>query len=460
MKNKKPWSAWRKFLLCWTLFLLLAGAVGCYCFYRYASVYERTQPSLAMDELMTQDKDEWKQKLHDSVASDDFEFEDRSALFDDYFESYARDEDLQYRSDLGESNDEQSVFVVYAGRKPLCRVYLRPKAGTKHYRRSEWELDRLDANEFLRGLRPVTLEIDAPADAQISLNGIVVGPDYLCPDPVNGPYTSELELRFDSPAPYVRYRVKELFGELSVEDGAQRAFIQADTGNEQLVRFILDQRGEHSFHVEAPDAAIVTVNGAVLGAEDADPVSYSLFRGLEDYADGKDWQIVCYHAEGLYAEPEISAELPDGTPLTPFPGSNGTLYYLFPEDKKLPDGVREAAEGYFKAYIDYSTAGSGRGHYQLLAHILPDSELYRYVKDSKEAMGFSSSTEIDFQALNFENFHMLNNNCFFCTVSFQADLTTNTWHEDLNYDLQTGYQLVFVKKDDVWLCAAQSTLGA
>lgn len=458
--TKKKRSAWGKFLIGWTLLLLTVGLVGCFYLYSYASVYERTQPSLAMDELMAQSKDEWKQKLHDSLSAEETGFEDRRAQFDDYFEAYARNESLQYRSDLGESNSEQSVFVVYAGRKPLCRVYLRPRAGTRSFNRSEWELDRMDANEFLRGLRPVTLEIDAPADAQISLNGRLVGADCLSEEAGNAPYLTALEQRFTTPAPYVRYRVEELYGELSVEDSEARTFIQAETGDEQLVRFVLDQRGENAFRVEAPDTATVTVNGAALGPDDADPASHSLFRDLADYVGDAGWQTVAYHADGLYAEPEIRAALSDGTELTPFAGSNGTLYFLYPEDEDSPEGVREAAEEYFKAYMDYSSAGLGRGLNNLLAHILPGSELFQYVKESKEAMYFSSNTEIDFQALSFANFHMLNENCFFCTVSFQADLTASTWQDDVNYDLYTGYQLVFVKKADKWLCAAQSNLGA
>lgn len=457
--TKKPWSAWRKFLLGWTLFLLGASAGFCFYFYRYASVYERTQPSLVMDELMEMSRDEWKAALTSSVPVDERGFEDLGALFDDYFESYARSGALQYRSDLAASGPEQSVFVVYAGRMPLARVYLRPADGTKTLGRSEWELDRMDAGEFLRGLHPVSLEIDAPADAQLFLNGKMLGAEDLRPERVQPPYLSALEQRFDAPGAFVRYRIDALYGELSVVDGEGRGFLSEETGDAQLVRFVLDQRGTQGFCVEAPDAAVVTVNGAALAPSEAE-TSYSLFHGLDDYAGDGAWQMLRYRAEGLYAQPELSAVMPDGTALVPVAGSDGTLYFLFDEDDALPDGVREAAEDYFAAYMAYSASGHYREQHELLVRILPGSELRRYVEQSTEAMHFASATDVDYQALQFEHFHALGERCVFCTVSFRADLTANTWYDTLNYDVQSGYQLVFVRKDGQWLCAAQFGLGA
>ena len=74
-------------------------------------------------------------------------------------------------------------------------------------------------------------------------------------------------------------------------------------------------------------------------------------------------------------------------------------------------------------------------------------------------MFWASKTEIDYRELSFDHFHALSEDCVFCTVSFSADVTAGTWYGKLNYDIRSGYQLVLVRVDGVWLAAAQANLG-
>ena len=96
---------------------------------------------------------------------------------------------------------------------------------------------------------------------------------------------------------------------------------------------------------------------------------------------------------------------------------------------------------------------------ELLARILPETELYRYVQASTDGMYWASRTEIDYDELSFGHFHALSEDCVFCTVSFSADMTANTWYSELSYDMRSGYQLLLVRTDGVWLAAAQANLG-
>ena len=460
MEEKKRRLSWPRFLLLWSLGLLILGLIGCAVFYRYAAAYERTRPEPVMDALMERGMDEWKADLRASLPEDERGFEDMDALFELFFESNVRSAALRYRPDLSRTDSRQAVFVVNAGRVPIADVTLRPKEGAKRsFGRCEWELERVDCLDFRTVLDAVTLEIDAPRDATLTLNGTPVSESYLSGETVEPPYLTALEARFDKPGTYVRYRIDGLYGELTVADAEGRAFRREDTGDASTLRFVLDEPGSYTLSVEAPEGAVIRVSGVTLGPEDASG-SYDLTQGIRHVPAGVSYRTLSYVEQGLYTEPEVSAVGPDGEPLSAVVGGNGTYYFFYPNDEDVPEEVRTAAEDYFRAFLDYSAAGGSRLAYRaLMEKILPGTELYRYVQASTAAMYWASKTEIDFQELSFDHFHALSENCVFCTVSFKADLTASLWNDELNYDIRSGYQLLIYREKKVWLTAAQAIFG-
>ena len=461
MRKRQKQRSWPAFLLGWAACLLLLGLIGCGIFYRYAAIYERTEPSLVMDELMEQSKDRWKELLRASVPEDKRGFEDLSVLFEPYFEAVVRPAELRYRSDLARTDKTCTAFLVSAGRNAVCEVLLRPIQGTNAgFGRCEWELDRVECADFRPYLDSVTLEIDAPADAALTLNGTGITEEYIVETVILPPYLTELERRFDRPGTYVRYRIEGLCGEVTVADAEGRALLQQVTEAPQLLRFVLDAAGEYSFHVEAPADSVVSVNGAQLTAEDAFS-RYDMTRGLERYTGGREYQICGYQAMGLYTEPEIRATGPDGEEMSAVVGSNGTIYFLYSTAGEVPAEARKAAEDYFNAYMTYSASSGSRATAlnDLLGRILRGTELYRYVNDSTDAMYWASRTEISFQELSFDHFRALSEDCVVCAVLFESDMTASTWYNELNYDMRSGYQLLLVRDEGQWLVAAQTNLG-
>ena len=179
MEEKKRRGGWPRFLLIWTVCLLVVGLIGCAVFYRYAAVYERTRPALVMDALMERGMDEWKADLRETLPADERGFENMDALFELFFEANVRPAALRYRPDFSQPDSERAVFVVNAGRSPIAEVTLRPKeGGERSFGRCEWELDRVQCLDFRSALVPVTLEIDAPRDASLTLNGSPIGEAY------------------------------------------------------------------------------------------------------------------------------------------------------------------------------------------------------------------------------------------------------------------------------------------
>ena len=460
MEEKKRRGGWPRFLLIWTVCLLVVGLIGCAVFYRYAAVYERTRPALVMDALMERGMDEWKADLRETLPADERGFEDMNALFELFFESNVRPASLRYRPDLAKTDAEHAVFVVSAGRSPIAEVTLRPKeGGERSFGRCAWELERVQCLDFRSSLVPVTLEIDAPRDASLTLNGSPIGEAYLSGETGEPPYLTPLEARFEGPGAYGRYRIEDLYGELTVADEDGRAFRRTETGDEAKIRFVLDEHGAYTLSVEAPADATLSVNGAVLSAEEATG-SFDLTRDVWLLPEGVSYRTLSYRAQGLYVEPELQAFGADGKELSAFVGGNGTVYFFYPDERSVPGDARQAAEDYFRAFLGYSASGGSRiAFMDLLSRILPDTELSRYVQESTDAMYWASETEIDYRELSFDHFHALSEDCVFCTVSFSADLTASTWHDELNYDICSGYQLVLVRYDGGWRAAAQANFG-
>ncbi|MGX8692964.1 MAG: hypothetical protein ACSW8E_04310 [Clostridia bacterium] len=460
MEEKKRRGGWPRFLLIWTLGLLILGLIGCALFYRYAAVYERTRPEPVMDALMARSMDEWKADLRASLPEDKNGFEDMGALFEQYFETSVRQAALRSRPDLSRSDREHAVFIVSAGRSPIAEVTLRPKEGAKRsFGRCEWELERINCLDFRQALAAVTLEIDAPRDASLTLNGVPIGEDCLSGEAGDPPYLTELEARFEGPGAYVRYRIEGLCGELAVADAEGRAFRQVETGDAARLRFVLDEPGPYTLAVEAPEEATVRVNGTTLGPEEASG-GYDLTRGVWILPEDVNYRTLSYRAQGLYVEPEVSAVGADGEALSAVVGGNGTVYFFYPDDPSVPEEARTAAEDYFRAFLAYSASSGSRAAYQLLlGRILPGTDLYGYVQASTDAMYWASETAIDTRELSFDYFHALSPDCVFCTVSFSADLTASTWHDKLNYDIRSGYQLVLIRANEGWLAVAQANLG-
>ena len=98
-------------------------------------------------------------------------------------------------------------------------------------------------------------------------------------------------------------------------------------------------------------------------------------------------------------------------------------------------------------------------YYALLSHILPGTELYRYVANSRDAMIWASATKTEYKDLRYENIHQISEDCFVCTISYDAEMSASSWYKKYNYELKNAYEVIFVRKDGVWLAAAMNVLG-
>ena len=435
-KRKKKSRAWGIFLAFWTFLLLTLGCLACIALYKYADVYEETRPEKTMDALMEEmSEDDWREALA-ATAGDVSEFEDARTLFDGYFDSAVAGRALSYRRDLSRSDESQTVFVLYAGSTRLGEVRLVPLRESIRFGfgRTQWQLGSITAEPLTDKLQGLTVQVDAPDGVMPIVNGIELGTEKIIDPAVELTEVGALEQRFTTARlRMVRFEVGPLYGEIKVSTAEGDEIAPIGEPENGVLRYVIKPEATYSFRVEAPEGVAVTVSGAVLGEDEATQRESSIFRKLGDYLPGGGYDTLLYKVDGLYTEPEISAAY-NGTELTPVVGGDGRLIFFYPSDSDISIAMHEAAEGFFNAYMVYtSDKYNGAALKNLTDRILPDTELYSYFTHSYDAMIWASATEMDQKELRFENFHRVSETCFTCTILYKADFTATQWHGKDSY---------------------------
>ncbi len=459
VKKKKRKDRWGSFLAAWTLMLLTLGFLACVALYKYAGVYEETRPENTMDALMAEmSEDDWREALA-ATAGGVSEFEDARVIFDGYFDNMVQGKELSYRRDLSRSDDEQTVFVIYAGRTRLGEVRLVPLREDIRFGfgRTQWQLDSITSSQIADSLQALTVQIDAPDGVAPIVNGVTLGTEYIADPAVELTEFGALEQRFTTARPrMVRYEVGPLYGEITVSSAESGDISPIGEPEGGVLRYVIPPEAKYSFRIEAPEGVEVNVSGAVLGEDEVTQRESSIFRKLDGYLPEGGYETLIYACDGLYTEPVISASY-KGEELTPLVGEDGRLIFFYPSDSDISIAMHQAAEGFFDAYMYYTSYKyNGAALKNLTDRILPGTELDSYFRNSYDAMIWASATEMDQKELRFDNFHRVSENCFTCTIHYKADFTATQWHGKDSYEREDGYKMVFIRQDGEWLAATMS----
>ena len=250
-----------------------------------------------------------------------------------------------------------------------------------------------------------------------------------------------------------------LYGAVTVTDRNGRALspLREEPGT---VRYVLAPETLYELTVRAPEGAAVLVNGAALDAREAAVEADPILDGLDAYTGGEAPKLLAWHYEGLYAEPVVTATDASGQAMRALIGERGDWRFFPESDAELQAEVEPRVRDFFDWYFEY--AGSAYNVYRynaLLNAILPESELYAYVRDSAEGMVWASATEIQYDELVFDHFRRVGENCFTCTVKCKASLSSTSWYESHTYEMESSYELAFVHQGWNWYAAAMSVLA-
>ena len=457
-KEQKRRSRWRRFLLIYAAVFLLLGAAGCFVLWRYAGAWELSRPERAMDALMEEtDPAMWKIFARDGAELDTGGPEDGEALFDAFFERAVSGAGLSYRKTPGVWTEDAPVYTVRGGGADLCTVRLEP-AGRAGFGRTVWQAGAIRSCFRLADLQSVPVFIEAPQGETVFVNGEALPETYLTGETAVPPGLTALESRVDAPPAYARWRVEAMYGEVSVTDRDGRV-LSPEILEDGSLRYVLPPERLYALSVTAPEGARVFFGGAELDAAGAEVFDDPLLAGLEEWAGTPLPRLVRWKLEGLYALHGLRAVGADGAELDAVKLGDGAVRFFPAGDEALQAELEGRVHDFFDWYFAY--AGSAYNVYTynaLLNAILPESELYAYVRDSAEGMVWASATEIDYDELRIDHFRPLGENAFTCTLYCRASLTSTSWYETHSYELESSYELAFVLRGWTWYAAAMSVL--
>ena len=457
-RRRKSRGVWGLFLVFWALLLILFGFLACAYAYRYAAAYEQTRPEKTMDELMAvMSEDDWYAALAPTVEAQT-DFEDSAALYQSFFDASVRGRELSYRRDLSYSSLDQTVFTLYSGSTRVGEVRLVPKPGEtpQYLGLHEWTLDSITATPLAKSLQAVTVQIDAPEGASVFLNGVQLGAEQISDGAVPMSELSALEQRFSALPTLVRYTVGPLFGQIVVTDGEGQELAPLGAIENGVARYQLRPAETYSFRVEAPAGVVVSVCGAELGEEDVTARESTMFRHLDAYLPAGGYETLHYDCEGLYSQPVITASF-QGVELTPVISEDGRFIYFYPTDAAATGDMKDAAEGFFSAYMGYSSYKyKGEALKKLRDRILPGTELDSYFANSYDAMIWASATDVNYEELSFDNYHYVDDNCFTCTILYKVNYTATQWYGEVSDVMRDGFKMVFIRENGSWLAATLS----
>ena len=494
-KTKKR-IAWWKVLLIWVGVMMAAGAALCVVLYKFLDVYEQTRPEAVMEELLADNSTEELITLaKDNVTFTLTRYESPEELYAEYVEGVDTTKALTYRldtsattgtgkegnatasADTGKENtgadganptsinltagkNDLQKYIVRSGAYNICNVTLEQYGEPVGFGRKKWKIASVEAADVTKVLQGVNVAVDViPGEEGIfALNNLAVGEDYISSEEVaiDDESDSAVERSMANPPVFNRITVGPLYTDVCVTDADGNVIACKKEENGTL--YFRASEPQYKCVVEAPDDIEVCVNGVPLTNDYAAVVNDKLFEGLEEYVGDAGYRTVRYDVEPLYLEPEVTAGTGSGVSVVPVKEGEWAVLH---DDGESEDGERYAvAKDYFTAYMNYSSYSYNGGSFSvLLSKILPGTELYNYVANSRAAMIWASATKTEYKNLSFENFHSVGDNCFVCTISYDADMTASSWYERYSYELKNSYEVVFVKKNDRWYAAKMSVLS-
>lgn len=452
--RKKSVGRWCLRLFLWAAFLLIVGLIGCGVLYRYLGVYEETRPESFMDALMeTMSAEDFLAQMEIDTGLPVTEFEDAAELCRQYLDGVDLQAPLSYQSlsRLGEVN--RAEYAIRAGSSRLCVVTLASDDADRGFGMHGWRLERIHSGDFTRFLQSADLQINAYAQQPLLLNGTPVGQDFLA-DAAAPADVSTLESCFQPPTAFANYRIKPLYGDLSLTE-ADGSVIPLTEEADLHFTANAAEPGKHDILILAPADLTVTVGGVVLDPAEAERGA-EILDGLESIVGAKYYNLT-YTVSDIYGNPEISAHDISGAEHEMFSPSANKYGFLYRDDPALTAVLQPVAEDFFQSFVTYTSSAFNETRYtRLLQQIQKGTALYNYIAQSKDAMIWAPHSETAFAELTFEHFHMLNSRCFVCTVRYNADVSFSAKNEDYNYDMESAYNLAFQLTDQGWVAVAMS----
>ena len=452
-------SKWSRFLLVWALLLLLLGGIGCVVLYQYLAVYEVTRPEPIIESFLdANDTPSLLAQARENILFDVSEYEDAQDLYDSYLSAVDTTRSLTYRLDSGSSDTDRLLYTIRSGPSILCQIIMVPEGPSPGFNRHTWTVSKVCAAPITEILPSVMVTVDAISGMDLQLNGKQLSSVYASGDSIPISDLTRFESGLDPVPCFTRYEIGPLYGEITLADswGNTISPDKTEPGSVHYQAAVSTQ----SLKVRAPEDLKIMINGVPLGSEDVSSSSLGVLEGLELYTLGEEVLTNVYRIDGLYTAPEVKAVDSDGNEISPVTVGENSFVFFHQNDPELESQQLGVVERYFDAYMDYSAHAFDATRYtNLLGKVFPQSNLYNYIFNSREAMYWASGTSAEYKDLRYEHFHRISDYCFTCTVLYSAEMTATSWYEQYSYSLENAYELSFVTQNGSWYAAGMDVIA-
>lgn len=452
---------WAKILLIWAAILLTIGLIICIVLLKYASIYDQTRPEPIIDELINRMTfSDWYNAAIKNCSFEVNEFENPTDLYVSYIQDSKIDESkITYRKEVTLSDENKTVYSIRSGISAIANVTLIPD-DTRNYGfgRHTWKLGYISAPNIIKNINSVTVNIYAPTDSTIFVNGIEVDSKYVVDYKASVPGLNKFETNMKTDLNYIKYDLGKMYGKIVVIDSTGEE-ISATENNDGSVSYIVRPDELINVKITAPDDVDITINGLIVDKSEGIS-SNTLFKDILQYTEGDEYSVVTYSFSDFIKEPDVKAVDKDGNVLVPIVSGNKRYSFMHLNEPATQAQFQEVVQSFFEKYRLYATSVYNSGTAgSLLNRCLRHSELYDYILNSEDTMYWTTAIKTTYSDVTYDNYSMVGDRAFVCAVKYRIEQTSTDWNETTEKYLDYAYELVFVKSDEMWLCAKMEAIS-
>ncbi|MBR6708952.1 MAG: hypothetical protein IKL84_04670 [Clostridia bacterium] len=333
MQSTKKHSFWKIYAIVFCAALLLVLAFF-FVFFDIMRNYEQSQPTSGAEAFLDSLTSETLDSLIVSSVSDsDPLYDDRDAVLHELRGKVVH-EALTYRKDYTAYTAEQPVFIISCGELPVYRITLTAGESIRYGFRA-WKIAKTETLLSAHDLAEKTSQVCVPSGAILSVNGIEVS----VPPSGTAPY--RYVTKWEVPGTLLSdcYEIDHIY-DAEFTCSLDGTACEMKTEQDALY-FLYPDDAFTDYVIQAPDTAVVTVNGITLDKStlverdipyDTTPIEATL-RNLPT--------AVAYEIKGLAAKPQITVKLADR--VLSVSQEDNTFYAAYPEELRFSCTVRVPA---------------------------------------------------------------------------------------------------------------------
>ena len=320
-------------------------AAGCVVLWFYLDAYEATLPGHVMDEF-TELADEayWSDALEGAFTVGETPFEDRDELLEELCLSVLRSNPLEYREDEGYSADNM-VYLVSAGGRDVCRVTVDEltENGNAGFGFTYLAVTRVELLASFTAPEQYEIDITAPADAAVYVNGVLVTPEYaVSAGEITAEGLGELEEGLADEL-FTAYHIGGLYAPVEVSAaGADGSALAAEGELRTMPSPSRSARARSTTASSSPRArpSASTASSSTRATTPATTIVPAFLDGFEIYGTLPELEL--WLVEGLHVEPEITVTAAGGE-MGESITDGSELVYLSGADSATESAHREEA---------------------------------------------------------------------------------------------------------------------